>query len=125
MDILGQTIQSGDWKNEKHVPVFHTPQKIKAGVAFDVTVCVGEAIPHPNTFEHHICWVKVFFQPTETKFPIELITFDFSAHGEGESITNPYGTLFIKLQKSGTLSALSYCNIHGLWQSSLEIMVEA
>ena len=30
-----------------------------------------------------------------------------------------------KLAKSGTLQAVSYCNIHGVWQSAKEIKVEA
>jgi len=125
MGILAQTIQTGDWKNEKHVPFLHTPEKIQTGIDFKVKVCIGEAIAHPNTLEHHISWIKVFFQPAETKFPIELVTFNFSAHGEGESFTNPSGVLNIKLQKSGTLSAISYCNLHGLWQNSVEIQIEA
>ena len=31
----------------------------------------------------------------------------------------------LKLAKSGTLQAVSYCNIHGVWQSSKAIKVEA
>jgi len=27
----------------------------------------------------------------------------------------------MKTQKPGTLMAMSYCNIHGLWQSSAEL----
>ena len=29
MKSLGQLLQSGDWKGEKHVPVIHIPQNVK------------------------------------------------------------------------------------------------
>ena len=28
---VADTIQSGDWKGEKHVPVIEAPEKVKAG----------------------------------------------------------------------------------------------
>jgi len=31
MKNIGETIQSGDWKGEKHVPVIHAPEKVKKG----------------------------------------------------------------------------------------------
>jgi len=124
MSTLDQLLQSGDWKGEKHVPVIHSPEKVKIGEPFDLKVSIGDAIPHPNTFEHHIVWIKVFFQPEGSKFPAEVASFHFSAHGEGETFTDPVGATRIKVQKSGTLYALSYCNIHGLWQSSKEIKAE-
>ncbi|MFX1339997.1 MAG: desulfoferrodoxin family protein [Promethearchaeota archaeon] len=30
-------------------------------------------------------------------------------------------TLTFKTEKSGTVIAFSYCNIHGLWQNTLDI----
>ncbi|WP_462363072.1 desulfoferrodoxin family protein [Pyramidobacter porci] len=32
--------------------------------------------------------------------------------------------MHVKLKESGTLIAVSYCNLHGLWESSAEIAVE-
>lgn len=60
MAKLTETVQSGDWKAEKHVPVIHIDKKDDG---FKVCAIVGEEIEHPNTFEHHIAWIKVFFQP--------------------------------------------------------------
>ncbi|HWR60068.1 MAG TPA: class II SORL domain-containing protein [Clostridia bacterium] len=124
MSLVSQTIQAGDWKGEKHVPVIHCPDKVKADTSFEIKVSIGDAIPHPNTFEHHIVWIKVFFQPEGSKFPAEIASFNFSAHGEGETFTDPVGLTQLKLKKSGTIYAMSYCNIHGLWESSATITLE-
>ena len=119
--LLAETIQSGDWKNEKHVPVITAPQSAKKDEVFDLVVSIGNEISHPNTFEHHIAWIKVFFKPEGSKFPIEIGDVNFSAHGESQVYSDYYGVIKTKVQTSGTLYALSYCNIHGLWQSSSDI----
>lgn len=124
MSTLANFFQTGDWKGEKHVPVIDCPEKVKAGEAFDVKVSIGDAIPHPNTHEHHISWIKLFFLGEGAKFPVELTTFNFTAHGEYNCFNEPYGLAKVKLDKSGTLFAASYCNIHGLWQNTVDISVE-
>jgi len=121
---LSQLIQSGDWKGEKHVPVIHCPDKVKPDTSFEIKVSIGDAVPHPNTFEHHIVWIKVFFQPEGSKFPAEVASFRFSAHGEGETFTDPVGLTQIKVKKSGSIYAMAYCNIHGLWENSRQIGLE-
>ncbi len=121
---LSQLIQSGDWKGEKHVPVIHCPEKVKPDAPFEIKVSIGDAVPHPNTFEHHIVWIKVFFQPEGSKFPAEVASFRFSAHGEGETFTDPVGLTQMKVKKSGTVYAMAYCNIHGLWENSKQISLE-
>ncbi len=123
MRSLGQFLQSGDWKGEKHVPVIHAPEKIKSEEEFDLKVSIGDEIKHPNTLEHHISWIKVFFHGEGDKFPVELASFNFTAHGEGNNLTEPVGLSNIKLSKSGVIYALSYCNIHGLWENSKDITV--
>ncbi len=124
MSVLAKLVQTGDWKGEKHVPVIHCADKVKADTAVDIKVSIGDAVAHPNTFEHHIKWIKVFYLPEGGKFPVEVADFNFTAHGEGEGFTSPVGFTQIKVQKSGTIIALSYCNIHGLWESSASITVE-
>lgn len=124
MKSLGQYLQSGDWKGEKHVPIITAPEKVKAGEAFELKVGVGEAIGHPNTLEHHIAWIKVFFAAEGAKFPVELANFQFAAHGESDIFADPFASAKVKLPQSGTLYAVSYCNIHGLWENALDITVE-
>jgi len=124
MKSLGQFLQSGDWKGEKHVPVIHTPDKVNAGEEVEIKVLVGEEIKHPNTLEHHISWIKVFFHPQDAKFPVEIGTYKFTAHGEADLFNEPVALTKVKIAKPGTIYALSYCNIHGLWEGSKDIEVE-
>ena len=56
--------------------------------------------------------------------PIEIATYDFAAHGESDIFTAPFGVARFKANKSGTILASSYCNIHGLWENSQELKVE-
>jgi len=120
---LGERIQTADWKAEKHVPAIECPDEVEAGTAFRVTVSVGKEIPHPNTKEHHINWIDVFFQPEGDKFVYQVGHFDFSAHGEADSYTHPEVSFSMQVEKPGTLIALSLCNIHGLWESAKEIRI--
>lgn len=124
MKSLGEFLQTGDWKGEKHVPVIHIPEKVKANECFDLKVSIGDEIKHPNTMEHHILWFKVFFHPEGAKFPIEIATHNFTAHGEGDVYDEPVSVSNVKLNKSGTIHVISYCNIHGLWENSKDITVE-
>ena len=124
MSVLGQLIQTGDWKGEKHVPAIIAPQAFKVGEVVEIKVCIGEEIAHPNTLEHHIAWIKLFYLPEGTKIPVEIAHSGFSANGELESFTEPSIIAKVKLPKCGKLIALSYCNIHGLWESSVDIKGE-
>ena len=128
---FSDVIQSADWKTEKHVPAIEAPATVKAGEAFNVTVSVGKEVAHTNTTEHHIRWIRLYYKPTDAKVAFDLGSFEFNVHGEsgegpnqGPAYTNPFATTQVKLAKSGTLLAESYCNIHGLWESSVEIKVE-
>jgi len=128
---LGELVQSGDFKGEKHVPVIDAPTKVKAGEPFTVNVCVGKEIPHPNKMEHHISWIQIFFKPVDSKFAIELAKFDYAAHAaamdtslSGPALSEPVGSSVLKITKPGTIIVQSYCNLHGLWESSQEISVE-
>jgi len=115
---LASTIQTADWKKEKHAPVIECPDVVQAGEMFEVKVSVGKEIAHPNTTEHHIRWISLYFQPEGDKFTYEVGHFEFNAHGEGTAFTAPMATAALKIDKPGTLHALSLCNIHGLWESS-------
>jgi len=120
---LGDRIQSADWKAEKHVPVIEAPEEVEAGKPFQVTVSVGKEIPHPNTIEHHIRWIEVYFQPEGDRFVYQVARFDFTAHGEGTAYSHPTASFSMQVDGPGTLTALSLCNIHGLWEGSQEITV--
>lgn len=130
MATIGESIQSADWKSEKHVPVIECPASVKKGEALAVTVSVGKEIAHPNTTEHHIRWINLYFKPEGDKFSYHVGTFEFNAHGEsaaganeGPVYTEPSAGTSFKVSSGGTLHAVSYCNIHGLWESSKDIAV--
>jgi len=130
MSKLGELTKTADWKNEKHAPVIEAPEKVEADKPFQVTLTVGKEIPHPNTTEHHIAWLSLYFKPKTKNVVHHVAHIDLKTHGEstegpnkGPSYACPSVTLTIKLKESGTLIATSYCNIHGVWESTKEIEV--
>jgi len=127
---LSERIQQADWKKEKHVPVIDCPDTIKKDTWSQVTVSLGKAVDHPNTTEHHIRWIAAFFSPNDEKFAYEIGRFEFNAHGEstegpnsGPVYTHHEVRFSFKTSKPGTITALSLCNIHGLWEDNKEITV--
>ena len=131
MAELKDLLQSADWKKEKHAPVIESPEKIKKGEAVNIKTSVGKEIAHPNTTAHHIRWIEVYFLPNGEKFPYQIGKFEFTLHGESGQgadtstvYTAPEVSLKFKTEKSGAILTSSYCNIHGLWQSSKDITVE-
>ena len=128
---IGQLHQSGDWKNEKHVPVIEAPSRVTADTPFDVTLSIGKEIAHPNTTEHHIRWMNLYFLPEDGKFAYEIGSYEFAAHGEsveganaGPAYTAPFLTTRLQINRPGTLLATSYCNIHGLWENAMSVSIE-
>jgi superoxide reductase len=131
MADLRDLLQSADWKTEKHVPVIEGPDQIAPGQAVNLEVSVGKQIAHPNTTEHHIRHIEVYFLANGEKFPYQVGRFEFNAHGESTQgpntssiFTEPKVTLAFKTAKSGLIMAIAYCNIHGLWRSEKELKVE-
>jgi superoxide reductase len=127
---IGDFYQSADWKTEKHVPVIDCPDEVKAGEMFEVKLSIGKEVTHPNTTEHHICWIRLYFHPDGDKFSYEVGNHEFVAHGQsvegadkGPVYTHHAATAALKITKSGTLYATSFCNIHGLWENAKVIKV--
>lgn len=128
---IGELIQEADWKTEKHVPVIECPDAVRADEMFEVKVGLGKEVAHPNTTEHHIRWISLFFHPEGEKFPYHIGHYEFNAHGssvKGPNTSSVYThhaiTTWFKTGKPGTILALALCNIHGLWQSSKKIRLQ-
>ncbi len=103
-------------KRESHTPKIEAPAMAKADEAIMVKISVG---PHPNTVEHSIRWLAVFFYEEGRAFnPLTLAKVSFNA-----PTTEPEITLKVKLSKSGVIHALEYCNLHGLWSGKKEIKI--
>ncbi len=127
--LLSENFKTADWKSEKHVPVIDCPDTFKKDEFTRITVTLGKAVAHPNTTEHHICWIALYFKP-EGGNVYEIARFAFQAHGEstngpnqGPVYTHSEGSTMMRTAVGGTLMAEAYCNIHGLWQSSKDIKV--
>jgi len=130
MKQFAELYQTADWKTEKHIPVIDCADTVKADELFPVKVTIGKEIAHPNTTDHHIRWINVYFMPEDGKFPFQIGRFEFTAHGESTEgpdkssvYTNHEVSLSMKTGKAGTIFATSYCNIHGMWRSEKAIKV--
>ena len=109
-------INESDWKVEKHAPVIELK---KEGEDWIIEVSVGKEIPHPNTYEHHIKWIEVYFEDElGNLYPIGRAQFE--GHGE-KGLTEPRALFLFKSKGKGKITALSFCNIHGMWKNSLEV----
>jgi superoxide reductase len=115
MAAMRDLYQSADWKKEKHAPAIEAPEKAAKGQPVTVTVSVGREIAHPNQTQHHIRWIEVYFHPEGAKFPQQL--------GTSTVYTNPSAVCTFKTDRPGTIIASSYCNIHGLWESSKPLAI--
>ena len=131
MKKIGDLVKEADWKAEKHVPVIESAEAVNADEIFEVKISVGKEIAHPNTTEHNISWISLFFHPDGEKFTYQIGRYEFNAHGasvQGPNTSSVYthhaATAWMKTSKPGTLIAVSMCNIHGLWQSSKEIKLK-
>ncbi len=108
-------IYSEGEKAKNHKPVIECPEEVKAGEEFELRVYVSG---HPNKTEHSIRWIEVYFEEEGRDFnPIMLSRSAFS------EFVSPDVTLKVKLERSGKIVALAYCNKHGLWEGEKEVKV--
>ena len=103
-------------KVESHTPKIEAPDTVKADQLFEVTVKVG---PHPNKIEHSIRRIELYFYEEGRVFnSIFLASVNLAP-----IYSEPHIKLMLKLKKSGTLYAIEYCNLHGLWEGRKEIKI--
>ena len=74
---------------------------------------------HPNTLEHYIGWFKVFLPEGKNSYRASYLV--FGAHGESEIFTKPVGQTTVKVPSTGTIYAC-WCNIHGIWENTKELI---
>lgn len=118
--MLSSLVKSADWKAEKHVPAITLLSPFRPGEPLEAEVSVGKDIPHPNTVEHHIAWIALYHVAEGSTLPVELARAEFCAHGPG-IFAEPVLKAKVRLPESGTLHAVAYCNLHGLWESEMKI----
>jgi len=104
-------------KAESHTPKIEAPDKVKAEEPFVVSIKVG---PHPNKADHSIRRIEIYFHENGRPYnPVHIATI----HLEPE-YAEPEVKIALRLKGSGTLYAIGYCNLHGLWEARKEISVE-
>jgi superoxide reductase len=111
-DILKSAESEG---KEKHVPTIEMIKEHGSDKQDLVHVVVGKETPHPNTVEHHIVWIELHGVKQDGQV-VDIGRAEF-----GPSFTSPTISFHISLDQFKTFCALSYCNIHGLWQNCVEV----
>ncbi len=104
-------------KSKSHTPKLEAPDTVVAGEPFKVKITVG---PHPSKPEHYIGRIELYFYEEGRTFNPTLL----ASVNLAPSVTEPAVELTLKLEKSGVLYALAYCNLHGLWESRKTINVK-
>ena len=94
---------------KKHAPVIRVPDNIRPNVPFEVRVEVGQEI-HPMSSSHYIDFIELYLG-TEPAGRLELEA----------AFNEPVATFALRLEKPATLSVRQYCNLHGLWESTVEL----
>ncbi|MCX6012339.1 MAG: desulfoferrodoxin family protein [Chloroflexi bacterium] len=98
---------------EKHVPAIDI-EKDSSGVD-TIRVVVGKDVAHPNTIEHHIVWIDLFGLTKEGKTT-------FLGHIDLSPVySNPVLVVRASTSQFKSLFALSYCNLHGVWENNIDV----
>ncbi len=114
--MISDLIKAGDTEGkEKHVPEIEVIEGGGRGGKDIVRVVVGKEVPHPNLLEHHIVWIELY-GVKENGMVIDIGRASF-----GPSFTEPSGCFHVDTSQFKQLCALSYCNIHGVWQDCLDL----
>ncbi len=104
-------------KAETHTPKIEAPDTVKKGEPFTVKITVG---PHEMKSHHSIRYVEIWFYEEGRAFnPVRIAKIEWEPeYAVAEA------SVKVVLNKSGTLYAISYCNLHGLWEARKEVRVE-
>nr|QNO58160.1 superoxide reductase [Methanosarcinales archaeon ANME-1 ERB7] len=100
---------------EKHVPYIEVGKGRGRENVDVVRVVVGKEVPHPNTTEHHIAWIELYGVKKEGQV-VHLGRAAFAP-----TYTTPNARFQVNVEEFKAFCALAYCNIHGLWQNSIEM----
>ncbi|MBN1389334.1 MAG: desulfoferrodoxin [Candidatus Thermoplasmatota archaeon] len=100
---------------EKHVPQMEIMRGQGKGGKDIVRVVVGKEVPHPNLVEHHIVWAQLV-GVKQNGMVIELGKVNFTP-----VYTDPVADFHVNLSDLRSLIATEYCNIHGLWENSVDL----
>ncbi|MBM4116256.1 dethiobiotin synthase [bacterium] len=109
--------------DDSHTPFVHCAPHTRAGEPFPIAVRVGHVAEHTDDPEHYIPWVQLWSGErllAEARFAQGLLG--------GQGACGNATVTFNLVPAPGTLdlTALAYCNRHGLWESApVRVEVEA
>ena len=113
---FGDILKNKDYGGkEKHVPTIEIGKGKGTDGADVITVLVGKEVAHPNTVEHHIAWAQLM-GVKENGMVIDLGKINFAP-----SFTEPSADFHIPLSEFKSIIATSYCNLHGIWENSMDL----
>lgn len=103
---------------DKHSPVIICESTAERNKPFRVKVIIGKSVKHPNAPDHHYEYIQLWnLETLAGEIKLQRSSFgDLPVHVEAEFTIIPKNSL--------RLTALAYCNKHGLWQSE-ELFVPA
>ncbi len=108
---------------DRHSPFIQCADSAKAGEKFPVTVTMGNAYSHPDDNDHYIRSIQLYNGQTlvaEASFPPGTLGGN-GTKGQAEVTFN-----LVPTTDELSLTALSYCTKHGLWECDpVEVKVEA
>ncbi len=105
-------VKSEGEKSENHMPKIDCPDVVEAGKPFNLSVRVDG---HPNVPEHYIEGIDVYICKEYAKKVAEV---RFTP-----KIAMPSVSLSLKLDEDAEICAVSYCNVHGLWESRKKVKI--
>ncbi len=96
---------------DKHSPVIICESEAIRNKPFRITVKIGKTIKHPNAPDHHYEYIQLWNLETLVgEIKLQRASYgDLPVHIEADFTYIP--------KVSMRLTALAYCNKHGLWQS--------
>jgi len=103
---------------DKHSPVIICESTAERNKPFRVKVVIGKSVKHPNAPDHHYEYIQLWNLETLVgEIKLQRSSFgDLPVHIEADFTIIPKNSL--------RLTALAYCNKHGLWKSE-ELFVPA
>lgn len=114
---------AGETPSDSHTPFIHCVEHTRAGEPFPVAVRVGHESEHPDDPEHYIPWVQLW---SGDRFLAEAHFAQGLLGGRGARGNATVTFNLVPAPGTLELTALAYCNRHGLWESApMRVEVEA
>ena len=92
---------------KKHTPLIEVTDE---GDKKKITIQVGKDVPHPNEAGHWIVWIELQADGNT------IGRFDF-----GPGAAYPHVCVRVTADPGTTLTAIEYCNLHGLFKYSVTV----